>query len=77
MKSPIQIADYIRRARWFDDFLDGLKREHPGGWQATADFLSGLYEEETIRDAFTWRDSKQGYDFWKRIDDDFQEWLKS
>lgn len=73
MKNYVQIADYIRKARWFGEFLENLRRER--GSHDINDFLNGLYGEETIVDAFVWAKTPQGRSYWDNANGNFLDWL--
>lgn len=55
-------AAWLKEQPWYGQFLDNMLNR--GGLCTDAD--DGRYGKDTIRRAFVWKDTPEGFDFWER-----------
>ena len=65
MKTKEQIIDYINSQPWKNAFYENA-------------FSSGatpIYDEHIISDLFIWLNTKEGTEFWQKVNDDYKKWF--
>lgn len=71
MKTRKEIRTYLRAQRWYAQYMENIK--HPE--RKKSNLLNGTYERNSIRKAFDWNETPEGFEFWKKEDIKFQKWI--
>lgn len=73
-----EIKDYLQGkewSRWYrDNLMDFQCRTDPS---AVNTFLGGYERQETLRKAFIWRDTPEGFYFWQEMNRQFLDWYEN
>ena len=75
MKSEKQIEEYLKSKEWYDRYLHNIKKVFSSG--SVSNYTLGRKSYNTIRLAFNWKITDEGYDYWADIDKEFREWFNS
>lgn len=67
MKTKEQIIDYINSQPWKNAFYENAFN---GG-------ATPIYDEHIISDLFIWLNTKEGTEFWQKVNDDYKKWFYS
>ena len=72
-KTRAAIAKWLEKQEWYEAWIDNLNlfREDP---EVINDFINGLFDEGTIMMGFPWRMTPEGDEYWRGINQQFQEW---
>lgn len=73
MKTPEQIREWLQSQEWYklfrlNTYLDNISLI------TIEKVLSGNCRKNTIVLSFVWESTKEGWDFWNKVNDDFEEW---
>lgn len=86
MKTPEQIRKWLSGQSWFDKFKSNVDRENGAsghvlkgiseiiGQRLSNAVLEGILGVDTMRKAFSWDDSPEGFRFWSAKDAEFNGW---
>lgn len=76
MKKPNEIAEYLKKQSWYDEFVDNVSKWHKATPNKIKDILNGYKGELTIQLGFLWS-AYSNPKYWQDIDDAFVEWYNS
>lgn len=67
MKSSEEIAGWLKDKPWYKNFKKNIRK-------AGELVLNGEKGLSTIVGAFVWSDTKEGSQFWRKVEQEFVEW---
>lgn len=73
MKTADEIKGWLRKQDWFGAFVKNIE-EYYHNDDMLSDIINGEHGRTTILVAFTWRDTEEGHDFWRNIENKFLFW---
>lgn len=65
MKTKEEINRWLRQQKWYDSFIRNNKEQE----------FPLTFDEDTIKSAFYWSETEEGFMFWSEADDKFREWF--
>lgn len=73
MKTADEIKEWLRKQDWFGAFVKNVEEYYYNDGMLS-DIINGKRGRTTILEAFTWRDTEEGRDFWCNIEKQYLEW---
>lgn len=77
MRTAKEIQRWLKKHKWYQSFKDQVicgnfadNSLHDSAWQC----LNGHCGRRTILVAFYWNMSTEGYDFWRKVNNEFKAW---
>ena len=75
MKTKEQIDEWVRKQDWFDKFIKNLlSRKTPLNYEG---YLTKHCDKYFIWCAFMWTHTPEGFNFWSKIHNEYEEWFGS
>lgn len=72
MKTPEQIKEWLQKQEWYPQFR--LNTYYDNSVRTAEKVLSGDCLKGTMVLSFVWEKTKQGWDFWNKVNDEFEKW---
>lgn len=76
MKSAEEIEKFLKNRPWFEKFKKNVERGDVSG-DDSSKILQGYYFDDTIRAAFCWEFTPEGFNYWRKRNEQFLRWYHS
>ena len=68
------VAKWLEKQEWYEAWLDNMNLQDLDE-ALILEYKCGLRGKDTISNSFIWMVTPEGYDYWKKINEEFKAWF--